>query len=86
MHVASSSFMKVNFAALSDAHGKASSMAKDMRDKLTAESNKERAQVDEEIANGDFVTAKVLLRRLENVASRGSAAQIERLMESSRRG
>lgn len=36
--------------ALSDARGKASSMAKDMRDKLTAESDKERAQVEGELS------------------------------------
>jgi len=73
--------------ALSDAHGKASSMAKDMRDKLTAESNKERAQVESELAaklteaEGRIANTKAkALQSVNDIAAETASAVVGKLL------
>jgi F-type H+-transporting ATPase subunit b len=73
--------------ALSDAHGKASSMAKDMRDKLTAESNKERAQVEGELAarlteaEGRIANTKAkALQSVNEIAAETASAVVGKLL------
>ena len=73
--------------ALSDAHGKASSMAKDMRDKLTAESNRERAQVEGELAaklteaEGRIAKTKAkALQSVNDIAAETASAVVGKLL------
>lgn len=73
--------------ALSDAHGKASSMAKDMRDKLAAESNKERTQVEGELAaklaeaEGRIANTKAkALQSVNDIAAETASAVVGKLL------
>ena len=73
--------------ALSDAHGKASSMAKDVRDKLTTEANKERAHVEGELAaklaeaEGRIATTKAkALQSVNDIAAETASAVVGRLL------
>ena len=73
--------------ALSDAHGKASSMVKDMRDKVSAESDKERSKVEAQLAaklaeaEGRIAATKSkALQSVNDIAAETASAVVGKLL------